>query len=117
MKILVLADKESPYLWDYFEKSKFEGIDLIISCGDLAADYLSFLTTLTSIPVLYVCGIMMINTSRSHRRDVFALMIRYTYIKGFASLGLEVPCAIKRAAISIQKDRWQGESENSGFSS
>ena len=56
MKILVLADKESPYLWDYFEKSKFEGIDLIISCGDLAADYLSFLTTLTSIPVLYVCG-------------------------------------------------------------
>ena len=51
MKILVLADKESPYLWDYFEKSKFEGIDLIISCGDLAADYLSFLTTLTSIPV------------------------------------------------------------------
>ena len=38
MKILVLADKESPYLWDYFEKSKFEGIDLIISCGDLAAD-------------------------------------------------------------------------------
>ena len=56
MRILVLADKESPYLWDYFEKSKFEGIDLIISCGDLAADYLSFLTTLTSIPVLYVCG-------------------------------------------------------------
>ena len=42
MKILVLADKESPYLWDYFEKSKFEGIDLIISCGDLAADYLSW---------------------------------------------------------------------------
>ena len=38
MRILVLADKESPYLWDYFEKSKFEGIDLIISCGDLAAD-------------------------------------------------------------------------------
>ena len=54
MRILVLADKESPYLWDHFEKSKFEGIDLIISCGDLAADYLSFLTTLTSIPVLYV---------------------------------------------------------------
>lgn len=56
MKILVLADKESPYLWDYFERSKFEGIDLIISCGDLEAEYLSFLTTLTSIPVLYVCG-------------------------------------------------------------
>ena len=56
MKILALSDEESPYLWDYFERSKFDGIDLIISCGDLDADYLSFLTTLTSIPVLYVPG-------------------------------------------------------------
>ena len=56
MKILAIADEESSYLWDYFEKSKFEGIDLIISCGDLAPEYLSFLTTLTSIPVLYVHG-------------------------------------------------------------
>lgn len=56
MKILAIADEESAYLWDYFEKSKLEGIDLIISCGDLAPEYLSFLTTLTSIPVLYVHG-------------------------------------------------------------
>ena len=39
MKILVLADVESKYLWDYFEKEKLEGIDLILSCGDLKADY------------------------------------------------------------------------------
>ena len=38
MKILLLADVESKYLWDYFEKEKLDGIDLIISCGDLAAD-------------------------------------------------------------------------------
>ena len=56
MKILVLADVESKYLWDYFEKSKLEGIDLIISCGDLKASYLSFLATLSSVPVLYVHG-------------------------------------------------------------
>ena len=56
MKILVLADQESEYLWDYFERSKFEGIDLIISCGDLDAGYLSFLATLLPIPVLYVHG-------------------------------------------------------------
>ena len=30
MKILVLADVESKYLWDYFEKEKLEGIDLIL---------------------------------------------------------------------------------------
>lgn len=56
MKILAIADEESRYLWDFFEREKLEGIDLIISCGDLDPDYLSFLTTLTTIPVLYVHG-------------------------------------------------------------
>lgn len=56
MKILVLADVESKYLWDYFEKSKLEGIDLILSCGDLKPQYLSFLASFTKSPVLYVRG-------------------------------------------------------------
>lgn len=56
MKILALADEESAYLWDYFEKSKLEGIDLIISCGDLNPKYLSFLATFTNAPVVYVHG-------------------------------------------------------------
>lgn len=56
MRILVVADEESKCLWDYFEKSKLEGIDLIISCGDLHPHYLSFLATFTSAPVLYVHG-------------------------------------------------------------
>ena len=56
MKILAIGDVESKYLWDYFEKSKLEGIDLIISCGDLDPRYLSFLATFTSAPVLYVHG-------------------------------------------------------------
>lgn len=56
MKILTLADVESKSLWDYFDKSKLDGIDLIISCGDLAPQYLSFLATFTHAPVLYVHG-------------------------------------------------------------
>ncbi len=56
MNILVISDKESPSLWDYFDKSRVENIDLIISCGDLDPDYLSFLVTLSNVPVLYVCG-------------------------------------------------------------
>ena len=56
MKILVIADVESKYYWDFFSKEKFEGIDLIISCGDLNSEYLMFLVTLTNIPVLYVRG-------------------------------------------------------------
>ena len=47
MKILVLADVESKYLWDYFEKEKLEGIDLILSAGDSKPQYLSFLASFT----------------------------------------------------------------------
>ena len=56
MKILLLADEESKYYWDYFEKSKLEGIDLIISCGDLAPQFLSFMATFAKVPILYVHG-------------------------------------------------------------
>lgn len=56
MKILAIADEESKYLWDYYEKEKLEGIDLILSAGDLDPRYLSFLVTLSSVPVLYVHG-------------------------------------------------------------
>ncbi len=56
MKILAIADEESAYLWDYFEKSKLEDIDLIISCGDLKPEYLSFLVTFSHAPVVYVHG-------------------------------------------------------------
>ena len=56
MKIMFLADEESKAYWDYFRKESFEGIDLIVSCGDLKASYLSFLTTMVNVPVLYVHG-------------------------------------------------------------
>lgn len=56
MKILVLADEESKYYWDFFEKKKLEGIELIISCGDLAPQYLSFLATFSHAPILYIHG-------------------------------------------------------------
>lgn len=56
MKILVIGDVESKALWDNFDKSKLEGIDLILSCGDLSPRYLSFLATFTHAPILYVHG-------------------------------------------------------------
>lgn len=56
MKILALADQESSFLWDYFDKNFFSDIDLIISCGDLKPEYLSFLTTMSAKDVYYVHG-------------------------------------------------------------
>ncbi|MCH5333198.1 MAG: metallophosphoesterase [Agathobacter sp.] len=56
MKILFLADQESKLYWDFFKKADFEGIELIISCGDLKAEYLTFLATMVPVPLLYVRG-------------------------------------------------------------
>ena len=56
MKILFLADEESKMYWEYFKKEDFKGIDVIVSCGDLNPSYLSFLTTMVGVPLLYVHG-------------------------------------------------------------
>lgn len=56
MKILLISDEESPYLWDYYQPGKLDGIDLIISCGDLKAEYLRFLVTMGKAPLFYVHG-------------------------------------------------------------
>ena len=56
MKILVLADHAEPRLWEHLDRRRLEGVDLVISCGDLPPSYLSFLTCFTHAPVLYVHG-------------------------------------------------------------
>ena len=56
MKILLISDEESPFLWDYYQPGRLDGIDLILSAGDLAPDYLSFLVTMGRAPVMYVHG-------------------------------------------------------------
>lgn len=56
MKILALSDEVSKYLYDYYTPGKLDDYDLIISCGDLKARYLSFLVTMARVPLLYVHG-------------------------------------------------------------
>lgn len=56
MRILCLSDEECPALWDYYTPGKLKGYDLILSCGDLKASYLSFIVTMARCPVLYVHG-------------------------------------------------------------
>ena len=56
MKILAVADEECPALWDYYVPGRLKEYDLILSCGDLKASYLSFLVTMARCPVLYVHG-------------------------------------------------------------
>ncbi|NJD03329.1 MAG: metallophosphoesterase [Ruminiclostridium sp.] len=56
MKILLVSDKEEPYIWDHFDRERFADVELILSCGDLQAEYLSFLVTMVQAPLLYVPG-------------------------------------------------------------
>jgi len=56
MKILLLADQADPMLWEHLDKRRLEGVELILSCGDLPAEYLSFLTCFTTAPILYIHG-------------------------------------------------------------
>ena len=56
MKILAISDVPSKALWDYCTRERLEGIDLILSCGDLPKRYLEYLTNFTASPILYVHG-------------------------------------------------------------
>ena len=56
MKILLVSDEEDRFLWDYYTPGRLKGIDLILSAGDLKAEYLSFLVTMANRPLLYVPG-------------------------------------------------------------
>lgn len=56
MKILTLADEECKALWEYYTPGRLAEYDLIISCGDLKPEYLSFIVTMARCPLLFVHG-------------------------------------------------------------
>ena len=88
MKILFIADQESKLYWDYFKKEYFEDIDIIVSCGDLKASYLSFLSTMLPIPVLYVHGNHDDKYDRNPPEGCICIEDRVFEYKGVRFLGL-----------------------------
>ena len=59
MKILCIADSEDERLissWSTVGKARLEGVELILSAGDLKPYYLEFLVTMLNVPCLYVRG-------------------------------------------------------------
>ena len=88
MKILFLADEESPYLWDYYQPGCLKEYDLIISCGDLKAEYLSFLVTMSHAPLLYVHGNHDVTYDRKPPEGCFCIEDRIVRAAGLRILGL-----------------------------
>lgn len=59
MKLLLIADNEERYLWDDWNQNtrkELSDIGLILSAGDLDAEYLEFLVTMLNVPLVYVRG-------------------------------------------------------------
>ena len=56
VKVLLVSDVEDDYIWEHFDVERFKDIELVISCGDLKADYLEYLADMIKAPVIYVNG-------------------------------------------------------------
>ena len=59
MKILLIADREEPRLWGDWSmhtRKTLSEVELVLSAGDLDADYLEFLVTMLNAPLVYVRG-------------------------------------------------------------
>ena len=56
MKLLLVSDEESSYLWEHYQPGRLKGYDAILSAGDLKAEYLTFLVTMANRPLYYIHG-------------------------------------------------------------
>ena len=55
-KILCVADEEKDSLWNGYHANDIKEYDFIISAGDLKANYLEYLVTVSNKPLFYVHG-------------------------------------------------------------
>lgn len=88
MRILTLSDEECPALYDYYVPGRLADYDLIISCGDLNAKYLSFIVTMARVPVLYVHGNHDVGYSRTPPEGCDCIDDQLIVYKGVRILGL-----------------------------
>ena len=88
MKILLVSDEEDSALWDYYQPGRLKEYDLILSAGDLKAEYLSFLVTMANVPVLYVHGNHDGNYDRFPPEGCECIDDRLVTVNGLRILGL-----------------------------
>lgn len=56
MRILAVADTEDRTLSEHFNPERYRDVDLVVSLGDLDADYLDYLVSRLNVRCLYVRG-------------------------------------------------------------
>ena len=89
MRILTVSDRVESVLSDREAPSRFPGVELILSCGDLPPEYLSSLRGIFEVPLYYVLGnhdIRYESTRPLGCTDLHAKLVRF---QGIRLLGLE----------------------------
>jgi Icc-related predicted phosphoesterase len=89
LKILTVSDTVEPELKQPSDPGRFAGIDLIISCGDLPPEYLTFLVNSLNAPLYYVGGNHDIRYKAKPPEGGFNLHGRLVEFEGINILGLE----------------------------
>lgn len=56
MRLLLISDAPSEFLWSHYRPEHVENVGLILSAGDLKREYLEFLVTMAAKPLIYVPG-------------------------------------------------------------
>lgn len=87
MKILAVSDIESDRFYEYYRPGILKEYDCIIACGDLKAEYLEFLVTMSGLPLFYVHG----NHDEKYRREpegCICIDDRIVILDGVRILGL-----------------------------
>lgn len=89
MKILCVADTVEACLYEAFDEERFGDVDLVLSCGDLPPEYVSFLVSATGGPVYYVRGNHDIRYDAKPPLGAMDLHGRIVDYQGIRILGLE----------------------------
>ncbi len=56
MRVLTISDKVVDVLYGPALEEHARGVELVLSCGDLPADYLEFIVSVLNVPLFYVMG-------------------------------------------------------------
>jgi len=89
MKILTVSDVTEPILYDHFDPKSFPDVELILSCGDLPPEYLTFLAHSFQVPVYYVYGNHDIRSNSKPPEGCINLNAKIAQYGGIRFLGLE----------------------------
>ena len=89
MKILTVSDHVEPSLYEQFQPGRFPGINLILACGDLPPEYLTFLVTSFNVPLFYIRGNHDIRLGGYRPKGCIDLDGRLVQYGGLNILGLE----------------------------